>query len=75
MRFPLVIASGDPVLYALLMGMLILVGGTLALGITGGLLLFGKDPVKKGIGKRLLAAAAILVVAGVAIWISVVGWD
>ncbi|HUG13209.1 MAG TPA: hypothetical protein VMM36_19485 [Opitutaceae bacterium] len=75
MRFPLVIASGDPVLFALLAGMLVLVGGTLALGITGGVLLLGKDTAKKHLGKRLVAAAALLVVAGAAIWVSVVGWD
>jgi hypothetical protein len=41
LRFRFVIASGDPVLFALRAGMLVLVGGTLVLGITGGVLLLG----------------------------------
>jgi hypothetical protein len=75
LRVPLVIASGDPVLFALLAGILLLAGGAFALAITGVVLLLGKDAIKKHLGKRLVTAAALLVVAGAAIWISVVGWD
>jgi hypothetical protein len=75
MRVPAIFASGDPVLYAMLGGLLLLVGGTIALGSTGAILLFGKSDEKRRIGRRLMMIAAIPLVIAAAWWISVVGLD
>ena len=73
MRFPVLIASGDPALFMVLAGMLIAAGGVLTLGITGGILLLGKDATERQLGRRLLLAMVILLAAAAGIWIAFAG--
>ena len=75
MKFPILIASGDPALFMVLAGMLIAVGAVLALGATGGILLFGKDAGRRQLGKRLLLAMVILLAAAAGVWIAFAGLD
>jgi hypothetical protein len=75
MKIPLTIASGDPALYLMMAGILVLAGGAIALGLTGIILLFGKTDEKKKLGKKLLIAMTIPVVSAAAWWVVVVGFD
>jgi hypothetical protein len=75
MTMPAIVASGDPVLYAMLGGLLLLVGGTIALGSTGVILLFGKSDERRTLGRRLMMIATIPLIVGAAWWIMVVGFD
>ena len=72
--FPL-FASGDPVLFLMLGGVLLLAGITIGLGVAGVVMLFGKSNEKKKTGKRLIASASIPVVVAIVWWIIVVGFD
>lgn len=69
------VASGDPALFALLAGVLLLVGTTLGLAIAGLVLILGKGEERKRLGKRLLLAGLLPIVAGVVWWIAFVGLD
>lgn len=69
------IASGDPALFALLAGVLLLVGTALGLAIAGLVLVFGKGEERKRLGKRLLFAGLLPIVAGAIWWIAFVGFD
>ncbi len=69
------LASGDPVLFVMLAGVILLVGGTLGLGIAGLVLLFGKAEERKRLGRRLLLVAAVPLVVAAVWWIAVVGLD
>jgi hypothetical protein len=75
MRIFLPIASGDPVLFLMLAGVLLLVGAAIGLGIAGVVMLFGKSDEKKKLARRFLAFAAIPVVLAAGWWIAVVGFD
>ncbi len=76
MMFPMLpIASGDPALFALLAGVLLLVGTALGLAIAGIVLVFGKGEERKRLGKRLLLAGLLPIVVGAIWWISFVGFD
>ena len=75
MRVSPVIASGDPVLFLMLAGILLLAGAALGIGIAGFIMIFGKSEEKKRIGRRLLASAAIPVAVAARWWITVVGFD
>ena len=75
MSFSLPLASGDPVIFLLLAGALLLVGVTIGLGLGGIVLLCGKSEEKKQSGKRLLAWAAVPVAMAVVSWVIVVGLD
>jgi len=75
MKFPILIASGDPTLFMVLAGMLIAVGAVLALGITGAILLLGKDAAKRQLGKRMLLAMVVLLAAAAGVWIAFAGLD
>jgi hypothetical protein len=72
--FPL-LASGDPVLFLMLGGILVLAGATIGVGSAGAILLFGKTAEKKRTGRRLLAGAAIPLLAAAIWWLAVVGFD
>ncbi|AOS45964.1 hypothetical protein Verru16b_03055 [Lacunisphaera limnophila] len=69
------IASGDPVLYLLIAGVLVLAGAAIGLGIAGTVMLFGKSEEKKKLGRRFVLTAAIPVVLAAGWWITVVGFD
>ena len=69
------LASGDPALFALLAGVLLLAGTALGLAIAGLVLVFGKGEERKRLGKRLLLAGLLPIVAGVIWWIAFVGFD
>lgn len=69
------LASGDPALFALLAGVLLLVGTALGLAIAGLVLVLGKGEDRKRLGKRLLLAGLLPIVAGAIWWISFVGFD
>ncbi len=69
------IASGDSALFALLAGVLLLVGTALGLAIAGLVLVFGKGEERKRLGKRLLLAGLLPIVAGAIWWIAFVGFD
>lgn len=69
------VASGDPALFALLAGVLLLAGTTLGLAIAGVVLVAGKDEERKRLGKRLLIAGLVPIVVGVVWWIAFVGFD
>lgn len=69
------IASGDPALFALLAGVLLLVGTAIGLAIAGLVLVLGEGEERKRLGKRLLLAGLLPIVAGVIWWISFVGFD
>ena len=73
MRLP--VASGDPALFALLAGVLLLVGTALGLAIAGLVLVWGKGEERKRLGKRLLLAGLLPIVAGAIWWIAFVGLD
>lgn len=74
--FPqLPVASGDPALLALLAGVLLLAGTALGLAIAGVVLVFGKDEERKRLGKRLLIAGLLPIVAGAIWWFSFIGLD
>ena len=73
MKLPL--ASGDPALFALLAGVLLLVGTAFGLVIAGLVLVLGKGEERKRLGKRLLLAGLLPIVAGAIWWISFVGLD
>lgn len=73
MRLP--VASGDPALFALLAGVLLLVGTALGLAIAGLVLVLGKGDERKRLGKRLLLAGLLPIVAGAIWWIAFVGLD
>jgi hypothetical protein len=69
------IASGDPVLFLMLAGILVLVGVTIGFGVAGVAMLFGKSDEKKKLGRRFLALAAIPVALAAVWWIAVIGFD
>ncbi len=69
------VASGDPALFALLAGVLLLVGTALGLAIAGLVLVLGKGEERKRLGKRLLLAGLLPIVAGAIWWIAFVGFD
>jgi NADH:ubiquinone oxidoreductase subunit 6 (subunit J) len=69
------LASGDPVLFLLIAGVLVLVGAAIGMGVAGIMMLWGKSEEKKKRGRRLLAIAAIPVALAVGAWIAVVGFD
>lgn len=69
------VASGDPALYALLVGVLLLAGTAIGLAIAGIVLVFGKGEERKRLGKRLLLAGLVPIVAGAIWWIAFVGLD
>lgn len=74
--FPLFpVASGDPALFALLAGVLLLAGTALGLAIAGIVLVWGKGEERKRLGKRLLIAGLVPIVVGVVWWIAFVGFD
>ena len=75
MGFSPIIASGDPALYLMLAGVLLLAGATIGIGVAGLIMIFAKSEEKKRIGRRLLASAAIPVVIAAGWWITVVGFD
>jgi uncharacterized membrane protein HdeD (DUF308 family) len=68
-------ASGDPVLFVTLGAVLLLTCTAIGLGCAGVLRLFGKSETRKKTGKRLLALAAISVVAAIVWWVSFTGFD
>jgi hypothetical protein len=68
-------ASGDPVLFLMLGGVLLLAGATIGLGVAGVIMLFGKSDEKKKTGKRLIVSASIPVIVATVWWIIVVGFD
>lgn len=69
------IASGDPILFLMLAGVLVLAGTAIGLGTAGVFMLFGKSDEKKMLGRRLLSFAAIPIVLAAGWWIAVVGFD
>ena len=69
------IASGDPVLFMMLAGVLLLAGTTIGLGIAGAVMFFGKSDEKKKLGRRFLALAAIPLALAAGWWLAVVGLD
>lgn len=73
MTLPL--ASGDSALFALLAGVLLLAGTALGLAIAGLVLVLGKGEERKRLGKRLLLAGLLPIVAGAIWWIAIVGFD
>ncbi len=75
MSFGPPIASGDPVLFMMLAGVLLLAGTTFGLGIAGVVMVFGKSDEKKKLGRRFLALAAIPLALAVGWWLAVVGFD
>jgi hypothetical protein len=75
MSVSLPIASGDPVLFLLIAGVLVLAGAAIGLGVAGVVMLFGKSDEKKKLGGRFLAFAAIPVALAAGWWIAVVGFD
>jgi hypothetical protein len=76
LKFPLLpVASGDPALFAMLAGVLLLVGTVIGLAIAGMVLVLGKDEQRKRLGKRLLFAGLLPIVAGAIWWIAFVGFD
>ena len=75
MNVSLPIASGDPVLFLMLAGVLVLAGAAIGVGVAGVVMLFGKEDEKKKLGRRMLACAAIPVALAAAWWIAVVGFD
>ena len=75
MKISPLLASGDPVLFLLLGGILLLAGAAIGLGIAGIVLLRSKSEESKKKGKRFLISAAIPVIVAVVWWISVVGFD
>jgi hypothetical protein len=76
MIFPLLpLASGDPALYALLAGVLLLAGTAIGLAIAGMVLVFGKGEDRRRLGKRLLLAGLVPIIVGVVWWIAFVGFD
>ena len=75
MNTPLILASGDPVLFLMLGAVLLLAGAAIGLGIAGITLLLGKSDERKRTGKRLLMFASLPVIAAAVWWVSVVGFD
>lgn len=69
------LASGDPALFALLAGVLLLAGTALGLAMAGLVLVLGKGEERKRLGKRLLLAGLLPIVAGVVWWLAFVGLD
>jgi len=72
---PVLLASGDPVVFLLIGGTLLLAIAVLTLGITGIVFLFGKSAERRKRGKRLLLAMLGVTVLGAIMWVSVVGLD
>jgi len=75
MKISPLLASGDPVLFLLLGGVLLLAGTAVGLGIAGIVLLRSKSEENKKKGKRFVISAAIPVIIAAVWWISVVGFD
>lgn len=75
MRLLTPIASGDPILFLMLAGILVLAGAAIGVGAAGVSMLFGKSDEKKKLGRRLLSFAAIPIVVAAGWWIAVVGFD
>ena len=76
MTFPLLpLASGDPALFALLAGVLLLAGTAIGLAIAGIVLVFGKGDERKRLGKRLLLAGLVPIIVAAVWWIAFVGFD
>ena len=75
MSILLPIASGDPVLFLMIAGVLVLAGAAIGVGVAGVVMLFGKSDEKRKLGRRFLAFAAIPVVLAAGWWIAVVGFD
>lgn len=75
MNLSLPIASGDPVLFLMLAGVLLLAGSAIGLGVAGMVMVFGKSEEKKKLGRRFLAFAAIPIALAAGWWIAVVGFD
>jgi hypothetical protein len=71
----LLVASGDPALFAMLAGVLLLAGTAVGLAIAGLVLVLGKGEERKRLGKRLLLAGLLPIVAGAVWWIAFVGFD
>jgi hypothetical protein len=68
-------ASGDPVLFLMMAGVLMLVGAAIGLGVAGVVMIFGKSDEKRRLGRRFLAFAVIPIAVAGGWWISVVGFD
>ena len=69
------IASGDPTLFAMLAGVLVLIGSALGLGVAGAIMVLGGSEARRKFGKRLLLAGLIPIFAGAIWWIAFVGFD
>lgn len=69
------VASGDPALFALLAGVLLLIGSALGLSVAGGIMVLGGSEERKRMGKRLLLAGIIPMAAGAIWWVAFVGFD
>ena len=69
------IASGDPALFAMLAGVLVLIGSALGLGVAGAIMVLGGSEERRKLGKRLLLAGLIPISAGAIWWIAFVGFD
>jgi len=69
------LASGDPVLFMMLAGILLLAGTSIGLGCAGIFLAFGKAAEKRKTGRRFMMLAAVPVVAAAVWWVAVVGFD
>ena len=62
-------------LFAMLAGVLLLIGAAFGLGVAGGILVLAGKGEQRRLGKRLLLAALVPIVAGAAWWVAVVGLD
>jgi len=69
------VASGDPALFAMLAGVLLLIGSALGLGVAGAIMVLGGSEERRRLGKRLLLAGLIPISAGAIWWIAFVGFD
>jgi len=75
MNTPLILASGDSVLFLMLGAVLLLAGAAIGLGTAGVTLLCGKSDERKRTGKQFLMFASLPIVAAAVWWVSVVGFD
>ena len=69
------IASGDPALFAMLAGVLLLLGSALGLGVAGAIMVLGGSEERRKLGKRLLLSGLVPISAGAIWWIAFVGFD
>jgi hypothetical protein len=69
------VASGDPALFAMLAGVLLLIGLALGLVVAGAFMVLRGSEERRKLGKRLLFAGLIPISAGAIWWIAFVGFD